>query len=99
MYKKAGNVYQKTPFHRGPDKFCEYLQKNSKTFVALINSSDLPNVDVCPWPAKTYTVIDYNIPIESIPEYFEGDYMFEVSILLNDEVVNGFQTYLTIISV
>lgn len=99
IYKKAGNAYQMTAFHLGPHKFCDYLQKDSLSYDDLVASSDLPDKSICPWPKGTYTISGFQVPMHAIPSHFEGDYMYELRVLLNDEMVNGYQVYLTIISV
>lgn len=79
--------------------FCEYFKNISMIYDDLLLSSDLPAKDVCPWPVKTYTISAFRIPVHVIPKHFEGDFMYEVHITLEDELVNGYQVYMTIISV
>jgi ganglioside GM2 activator len=96
IYKKAGNEYRKTPFHIGPDKLCEYLEKDSVFYEDLLKVSDIPNPGVCPWPKKKYNFEGFLIPLDKIPDHMEDDWMAEMKISRNGELVNGYQLYVTI---
>lgn len=98
LFKKAGNDYKKTPFHIGPDKFCDYL-KNSVLYEDILKVSDLPPIGVCPWPKKKYTMQGFLIPLEKVPELAEGDFMTELRVVRNNELINGYQLFITIIRI
>jgi Protein of unknown function (DUF1091) len=98
-FKKAGNEYKKTAFHLGPEKFCKYINKLSIFYDDVLEVSDFPQKGVCPWPKKKYNVSGFTLPLEKIPKYAEGDCMAEMRILQDDELINGYRLYGTIINV
>lgn len=98
IFKKAGNSYKKTPYHIGPDKFCDYFEK-SRLSAELIAASDFPEKGVCPWPKKKYTIRGFLLPTDKVPDFFDGDYMYEFHISQKGKLLNGFMVYLTVLKV
>lgn len=64
---------------------------------AMLEASDIPPKGVCPWPARKYTVHGFRVPTEKVPPFFDGDFMFELKVLHDGELLNGFRAYATII--
>lgn len=65
----------------------------------LIAVSDGPKKGVCPWPIQIYTIRGMLLPTNKIPDFFDGDYMYEVRLLHDGVILNGFQTYLSVLKV
>lgn len=98
LYKKAGNSYQKTAAHIGPKKACVFIKEAHYLYPALLEVSDLPSSRSCPLKKKTYHINGMDIPVETFPINLDGDYMFELRLLDDDEeLLNGFQFFASFI--
>jgi len=100
MFKKAGNDYKLLPYKVGPGKFCETLKTETMLYPKIVEVSDFPKPGVCPWPAKTYQMINgYEPDLSTIPKILEtGDYMVEIRIEKKGELFNGYRVYASIIN-
>ncbi|CAO1407363.1 unnamed protein product [Diamesa hyperborea] len=96
LYKSTGNQYQQTPFKRPRSTFCDYVRDN-ENFDDMRQVSNLPVKGVCPWPKGTYEIYGYNINVNRMQPYFEGDYMVETAFYENDKQLNGYQLFVTVI--
>lgn len=101
LYRKAGNAYKKTPYHIGPKNACDFIREEQYLYPALLKVSDLPPQNQsCPIPKKVYHIKGYNIPLESFPKSFDGDFMIEALLLDADEnVLNGYRMFASFIYV
>lgn len=98
IYKKAGNVYQKTAFHIGPKKACLFIKEAHYAYPALLEVSDFPKSRECPLKQKLYHINGMDVPMETFPVNLDGDFMFELRLLDDDEtILNGFQFYASFI--
>lgn len=61
--------------------------------------TDLPDVDTCPWPAKTYHIYGYHPDLSKVPPFLDtGDYMLECQLLKDEEILNGIQVYASLMN-
>lgn len=96
LYKNSGNQYKKTPYKEARAAFCDSVQKKGH-FDVLRESSNIPAKEICPWPKGTYQVYDHKFNMTNFPPFFDGKYMVETNFYKNDELLNGFQVFTTII--
>lgn len=97
LYRKSGNVFKKTAAHIGPKKACDFIKEGHYFYPALLEVSDLPSSRSCPLKKKTYHINGMDIPVETFPVNLDGDYMFELRLLDDDQLLNGFQFYASFI--
>ncbi|CAO1398151.1 unnamed protein product [Diamesa serratosioi] len=95
ILKKLGNKYQLTPYHMKKENYCDFVA-NHAIYEDLRKVSDIPREGVCPWPKGTYKIYGFNIEVERIPPFFDGDYMLETIIYMNDNEVSLEQLFGTI---
>ena len=96
LYKNSGNQYKITPYKIARIAFCDAVQKENQ-FEFLIKVSNLPAKEVCPWPKGTYEIYGHKFNLTGFPPYFDGKYMVETNFYKNDELVNGYQIFATLI--
>lgn len=98
MYKKAGNDYKLSPFKLGPKNFCSFVKEEEMLYPDLKAVSDFPDVNTCPWPAKTYHIFGYQADLSKIPPVVDnGDYMLQCVLKYKEEVLQGFKIFGTIL--
>lgn len=51
----------------------------------------MPPRGVCPWPIQLYTVDGFRMPTEKIPKFLSGEYMVEIQLLKEKQIMQGFQ--------
>lgn len=98
-YKKAGNDYKLLPYKVGPLKFCDLLESEKMFYPEIQLVSDFPDIETCPWPAKTYTISGYQPDLSKIPPVADtGDYMVECQFKRGDNIVNGIKVYASVLN-
>lgn len=98
LFKKAGNEYKKTPYHVGPEKFCNYIQYKAINYDEVRSVSDLPERKDCPWPISQYNFTrGYVLPLDKVPPFFEGDYMVQIGVNYNRKIQSAYQASFTVI--
>jgi hypothetical protein len=66
LYKKTGNTYKLLPYNLKA-KFCDFY-RDEKQFLPEVRAvSDIPEPDVCPWPAGVYHIYGYTLNFELFP--------------------------------
>lgn len=94
MYKKAGNDYKFLPFKLGPTNFCQFIKDEKMLYPDLQAVSDFPDIDTCPWPARTYHIFGLQPDLSKIPPILDnGDYMIECQLTQGEEVLQGFKVF------
>lgn len=62
--------------------------------------TNIPNKEDCPWPKGLYnTTESFRLPTEKTPSFFDGDFMAEARFTQDDEVLNGYQVFFTVIRI
>ena len=51
LFKKQGNEYKIMPFKLGPIGYCDGYKNLDVFSDAVREKTDVPDKDVCPWPA------------------------------------------------
>lgn len=98
-YKKAGNDYKLLPYKVGPTKFCDLLESEKMFYPEIQLVSDFPDLENCPWPAKTYHINGYQPDLSKIPPVADtGDYMVECQFKRGDNIVNGMKVYASVLN-
>ena len=98
-YLKQGNEYRKMPYGVKATKYCDFFNNDKFFYDDLLKVSDLPAKGVCPWPRGKYTIRGSVITFETVPPFFNGDYMAEGIIRKGDVVVNGYQMFISVLKV
>ncbi|CAO1407889.1 unnamed protein product [Diamesa hyperborea] len=98
-YQKQGNEYRKMPYGVQATKYCDFFNNDKFFYDDLLKVSDLPAKRVCPWPQGTYTIRGSVITFQNVPKFFNGDYMAEGIIRKGDDVVNGYQMYISVVNI
>lgn len=78
-------------------KYCDFFNNDKFFYDDLLTVSNLPAKGVCPWPKGTYTIRGSAITFSSIPPFFDGEFMVEGIIRKGEEVVNGYQLFISIV--
>ncbi|CAO1407339.1 unnamed protein product [Diamesa hyperborea] len=95
ILKKSGNQYQLTPYRLKKENYCDFVRDHA-SYKDLRKVSNIPEEGVCPWPKGTYEVYGFNVNVDYIPPFFDGDYMLETTIYFNEEKVSVQEMYATI---
>ena len=66
------------------------------TYDDLKAVSDVPERSICPWPKKLYTVRGIRTPTEKVPPFLDGEYLAEVRLSKEGELLNAYQVYFTV---
>lgn len=97
LFRSTGHQYKQTPYRLARKTFCIALQ-NDPNFDDLRQVSNFPAKEVCPWPKGKYEIYGSKVTkLSRWPPSSDGDYMIETRFYKNDELLNGYQVFVTII--
>uniref|UniRef100_A0A182NQW2 MD-2-related lipid-recognition domain-containing protein n=1 Tax=Anopheles dirus TaxID=7168 RepID=A0A182NQW2_9DIPT len=107
VYKNAGSetqirwaVYkvdfmgQKRMFVNGAGSLCQIIAKDEVIYPQLLESSNLPPQDACPFPKGNYTIFNYVFDENKLPPAVPAsEWLMEAIVSRNGQVGGGFRTY------
>lgn len=93
--KSETGSYDNDIFVVGPEKFCHYMHAKENDDYG--GACAIPPKTVCPWPKQKYACNGFRANGGTFNEFSSGEYMLEQRYSRNDEVLNSFQFFFTII--
>ena len=87
------------PYGVKATKYCDFFNNDKFFYDDLLKVSDLPAKGVCPWPRGKYTIRGSVITFETVPPFFNGDYIFEGIIRKGNVIVNGYKMFISVLRV
>ncbi|XP_053670847.1 uncharacterized protein LOC128721149 [Anopheles nili] len=93
---KVDIMGHKRMFLDGTGSLCQIIAKDESIYPQLLETSNLPPQDSCPFPKGNYTIFNYILDEQRFPPVaIRSDWLFEVIITRDGKVCGGFRVGLT----
>ncbi|XP_039498186.1 uncharacterized protein LOC120455795 [Drosophila santomea] len=77
--------------------FCQFIKEDEDSYPSIQKSSNLPDQDTCPFPKGKYTIDNYEMETNFLPDNApKGDYLLQLSLLDRDIPVAGLVATVTL---
>ncbi|XP_058117683.1 uncharacterized protein LOC131289037 [Anopheles ziemanni] len=86
----------KHKFVDGHGSLCQIIAKDATIYPSLLESSNLPPQDSCPFPKGNYTIYNYIADEEKFPPALPlSEWLMEVTLMLDGQLCGGFRVRCT----
>nr|AOQ09420.1 CheA7a-RA [synthetic construct] len=77
--------------------FCQFIKEDEDSYPSIQKASNLPDQDTCPFPKGKYTIDNYELETNFLPDNApKGDYLLQLSLLDREVPVAGLVATVTL---
>jgi ganglioside GM2 activator len=74
----------------GSEPICDFVKNEKRYYPDLLKFSNAPEPGTCPLPKGIYTVTNYVIPLDSVPNAPPGNYELKVTYTTEGRQIGGY---------
>lgn len=78
------------PLVKGKEPACDFIKNDEKFYPYLLKTSDVPQPGTCPIPKANYTITDFVVPLDVLPNVTPGKYELKVSYTTQGKQIGGY---------